>query len=465
MDKFVKVIPIKFDVKDASLREAERKIDIFTKNFQDGMSFDNLKDELESAFESKAMISQIDDLIAELDGLQGAEIDAFRSSLEEYRKQLNPVKSMNDLLETQYDIHKQIEELQKNDSNGENLETLRQISAELESQISLMGTDGQLSILEKRREIEEEIIQLSALDTKEAKEKIKNLQEQAKWLGKTYDISKDEHEGKKDKAFNVATSGLEGLSRNGSVFGSEFSSMTSSFSGVLSGFQKGFIGGLVATGAAFIASLGKTLKEGQEAAEELLGASRMSDSNTRETMFSWGTSRAGAYGVNQAMDIMGFNSQEDFMMADPSEQKRFMEIQTKFANKYLDLKESGLFEEMFESQIEMAEFEKELEEQRAEFYMENQESIMDIKQATLQIQQILIKIFGWLLKVGNPTYTKKNNAATASDALQSYSNSTSNYKTTNVSIDNSFNNQSTSDKSSVENALHDMLNVVDAAIS
>lgn len=464
MDKFTKVIPIKFDVKDASLKEAERKIDNFTKQFQDGMSFDGLKEELETAFESKAMIAQVDELIAELEGLHGAEIDAFRSSLEAYREQLNPVKSMNQLLEAQYELHQQIAELEKDGGSSENLETLRQMSSELESQIALMGTDGQLAILEERRRIEQEILELSALDTKEARDKVKELEQQAKWLGKTYDISKDEHDDKKQTGMDIVKGGVEGLGKNFDVVGSDFSDMTSSLGGILSGFQKGFVGGLVATGAAFIASLGKTLKDGAEAAKELLASNRMSDSGTRETMFDWGTSRAGAYGVNQAMDIMGYSSQEDFMMADPNEQKQFLELQKKFANKYIEMQESGLFEEMLQSQIEMAEFEKELEMQEAEFYMENQESIMAIKEFTMQIQMILVQLFGWITKLGNPKYTKVDTKK-ASDILQSYSTTTTNNKTTSVSIDNSFNNQGISDQSSVENALHQMLNVVDAAIS
>ena len=102
--------------------------------------------------------------------------------------------------------------------------------------------------------------------------------------------------------------------------------------------------------------------------------------------------------------------------------------------------------------------------QEAEFYMENQESIMAIKEFTMQIQMILVKMFGWITKLGNPTYAKVDTKK-ASDILQSYSTTTTNNKTTSVSIDNSFNNQGVSDQSSVENALHQMLNVVDAAIS
>lgn len=459
MDKFTKVIPIKFDVKDASLREAERKIDNFTKQFQDGMSFDGLKEELETAFETKAMIAQVDELIAELEGLHGVEIDAFRSSLEAYKEQLNPVKSMNQLLEAQYELHQQIAELEKEGGSSENLETLRQMSSELESQIALMGDDGQLAILEERRRIEAEILELSNQGTKEARDKIKALKEQVKWLDKTYNIVEraDDTSQKED-----LKSSIENF-KNSDLFG-DFGKMTNDFNSILTGFRTSFIGGLAATGAVFIASLVKTLKDGQEAAKELLASNRMSDSGTRETMFDWGTSRAGAYGVNQAMDIMGYSSQEDFMMADSNEQKQFLEIQKRFADKYIEMQESGLFEEMLQSQIEMAEFEKEIEMQEAEFYMENQESIMAIKEFTLQIQQILIKMFGWILKIGNPTYTKVDTKK-ASDILQSYSTTTTNNKTTSVSIDNSFNNQGVSDQSSVENALHQMLNVVDAAIS
>ena len=91
MDKFTKVIPIKFDVKEASLKEAERKIDNFTKQFQDGMSFDGLKEELETAFESKAMIAQVDELIAELEGLVKL-IAELKSILESDKKLMSVVK-------------------------------------------------------------------------------------------------------------------------------------------------------------------------------------------------------------------------------------------------------------------------------------------------------------------------------------------------------------------------------------
>lgn len=240
---------------------------------------------------------------------------------------------------------------------------------------------------------------------------------------------------------------------------------------MLTGFSKGFIGGLAATGAVFIAALGKTFKEGKEAAEELLDSSRMSSSNTRDTMFEWGTNRAGAYGVNQAMDIMGYTSQEDLMWASSEEQKKFMEIQNKFADKYLEMQESGKFDELLETQIEMAELEKDIQMREAEFYAENEDSIKAIKEASLKIKEVTVKIFGgiskWINNLGfGHDDVAKADTAKATEILQNYATTTNNnQRSTNIRIDNSFNNQAGADQTSVETALSNFFNVVDAAIS
>lgn len=482
LENFTKIIPIKFDVKDASLKEAERKIDVFTKNFQNGMKFDGLKKELETAFESKAMIAQIDELIAELDGLHGAEIDAFRSSLQSYRDQLEPVKSMNQLLESQYDLHQQIVALEKSGDSSENLEVLRQMSSELEKQISMMGTDGQLAILEERRRIEEEILELSVLNTKEAKDKIKALKEQGKWLGKNYKVEKKDNSDIKDKFDDGLSGSIDFVNENASAFGQEFSSMTSNFGSVLKGFNTSFVAGLAAVGTAFIASFADVMKSGQEAAKDLLSSSRLSDSGTRDTMFTYGTDKAGAYGLDTAMEIFGFSSMDDIAFAaedDPKTYEKFMSSVQTFANKYSEMESSGLFDRLLESELEMAIFEKEMQMEQAEFYIENQDNIKAIKKFTMQIQMILVEIFGKLVDglTFNPAEANDDKAEEAlkkyklssgianEASLQEYITSNDNSKNTNVSVNQTYNGSPTSTMPSAERIITDLLNVVDAALN
>lgn len=459
MNEFQKKLILTIEPDKLSLSNTEKEIDLLAKDFSK-TQIDELKKNLVEAFKFSMPEMRMDDFINSDElSLDFADED------------------ISDLLKRQAEVYSKLqEEYGKSIDALNNAEIIRlqEENDRLQSMIDAKGLEGQLQIYEERNRLEEEILELSILDTEEAKKKTEELKKQIDFIDKQYDIfakPEEEKEDSENKALSFAQTGLNTASQYGDFAGSEFTSMTSGLSGVLSGFSKGFLGGLAATGVLFLKSFSDIMKEGEEAARELAESNRMSSRSTRETMFEWGTNRSGAYGISAAMDIFGYQSQEDVMWAsatNPEEFRRFLNVQTTFANKYIELQNSGKLTKMLDAQIEMAELEYEMQIEEAEFYAENIELMKEMKELGLNFKKSMMTILSPIANAINSVAkflgaSSSDSNTRSSDVAAPKAISTSTYS---VKVDNSFNSQSAvaSDKTSLENTLMLMLNAVGANI-
>lgn len=500
MDSYSKMIPIKFVVDDDSLEKAELQIDSLIKDIKISIGSFNkemftsartkteaiiLEPEIMSASSNETQVPKsastkeksFEPVPAKEESKVITKVDSSLSKkMMTNDKSFEPVKfdkkekedrpvSFDDLFTKQFESYKELNRL-KSESTEESktqLEAEQAIYSSLVEQTNQLGVDGQLSLLDKKLDILDDINEYSKLDTKEAKEKIKVLKEQLSYLSKTYKIESDvdKKQKKKQESQQQTKAGLQSIDETltGGKVGSSIKTLTS--------FKTSFLSGLALTGALFIKSLKDVVEDAERAAKELYQSSKISNAETRETMFHWGVDNSDAQSINQANEIFNFDSDEDMFYGfqeNPEVQKKYFTTVTRFAEKYTQLQEAGTFEKMLDYQIEMAELEFDLQQEQAKFYMENIDEIKAIKKFTMDIQIMFTKIFGWLARMFNNEYASQD-ASKAAEILNENTIVNNANKSTNVSIDNSFNNQGVTDKISLESTLTSLLNVVEASLT
>lgn len=338
--------------------------------------------------------------------------------------------SIASILQAQYESYSRIQEMKRHSSRytQEDIENEQQVLETLKQQTAELGTDGQLEILDEKRKLAAQILELSQLDTKESKAKTKELMNQLKYL---------------DKNFKVEDTGAKG-SIKGSMMNVARSLNLTSFIQTLSVFKLGLVAGLVNVGAQFISSMKDMFKDaisdGQQAIGDLLDASRMSSASTRQTMFTWGFNQEQAYGYNQAMSAMGWNSFEDYMYGTDTERNQFYSVMTDFANQYAQLEQSGFFDNLLDQQIGQYELDQEKKIADAEFYKENFEYLKTIQEVQLEWREFWMDLLKPVLQLFHKSEVKADSAK-ADEVLSAYSNNATSFdqrKTYTISLNNSF---------------------------
>lgn len=197
---------------------------------------------------------------------------------------------------------------------------------------------------------------------------------------------------------------------------------------------------LLAAGEVFVDFIKKSWQE----LGDMVSYSTLSNERTRELAFGRGLTGSQAYGYQKAMDIMGFQSEEDLMFASGSQKEKFQELMNKYNEKYTELYDSGFFEKYMEFQYEMEDMKQELMVEVVGFFMENKDTIKTVMNALLRFAKVGIEGFGWIID----NFSGGANAASSSDIIRNYNSSNS----TTIKIDNTFNGVNTSDQSKLLNA-------------
>lgn len=179
--------------------------------------------------------------------------------------------------------------------------------------------------------------------------------------------------------------------------------------------------------------------------KDMLEYSQLSNAHTRELAFGYGFSSSQAFGYDKALQAVGLSSMDDLMYANPQERQQFFEAFEKYSNKYDELYDSGFFEQMQEYQYEMEDFKFEMQMNIVEFFMQNKDTMIDMMEFAIDAAEVIISGFSWLINFLERGHHQSSSerAAAVSDVINSYSTS----KSTNVSIDNTFNNVSSTDRS------------------
>lgn len=183
---------------------------------------------------------------------------------------------------------------------------------------------------------------------------------------------------------------------------------------------------------------------------DMLEYSQLSSARTRELAFGYGFSSSQAFGYERALQAVGLESMEDLMYANQQEQAQFREAFSKYTAKYDELYDSGFFEQLQEYQFEMQDFKFEMQQEVIEFFMNNKDTIMTTMRAVMKTSEFVLTALSKIIEFldSGRIRSSSERSAAVSDIINSYSTS----KSTNVKIDNTFNNVSKSDQSWLANA-------------
>lgn len=193
-----------------------------------------------------------------------------------------------------------------------------------------------------------------------------------------------------------------------------------------------------------VVEFGNIVNDALNELDNMLQYSQFSSSRTRELAFGYGFSSSEAFAYERALEAVGLTSMEDLMYANTQEQKQFREAFTKYSEKYDELYDSGFFEKMQEYQFEMQDFKFEMQQEIIEFFINNKDIIMTVMTSVIEMSEAVLTGFAWLIDFFDRSGARSSSdrAAATSDIISQYSTS----KSTNVNIDNTFNNVSKIDQ-------------------
>ena len=213
--------------------------------------------------------------------------------------------------------------------------------------------------------------------------------------------------------------------------------------------QNPFLKRLKKIGMDFLNDAWDLIKKSVTELNTLLQASRLTDAQTRQTMFRYGFTQAEAYGYQKALGVTGVGSLEELLQfGTESERRLFQEAFTKYTNKYSELYDKGFFTQLLEYNAEMEQFKQDVTLEVVQFIVDNKNEIMLAMKAMIKLSEFTITALGWIVKHwgGGSALSESEKAAAASEAVRSYVTNNSS-KTATINQYNSFNGVNPNDAS------------------
>lgn len=180
-----------------------------------------------------------------------------------------------------------------------------------------------------------------------------------------------------------------------------------------------------------------SFKDGWKEIQNLVNYSTLSNKNFRDLAFTYGFSSAEAYGFDTAKKLLGFESEEDLMYAEPWQQQKFQEVMTKFADNYNTLYDKDFFEKYLDFQYEWAEFKQDMLIDFTKFFISNKDLIKNGMNGILKILEVVNDLANWITdKFGlGSNLTNPNISDTVNNIVNSGYN-----KTVTINQNNNFTN-------------------------
>lgn len=194
--------------------------------------------------------------------------------------------------------------------------------------------------------------------------------------------------------------------------------------------------------------LKETFKQSFEKLNQLLSTAYLSNAQTRENLFMYGMSASESYGLSRALEFVGISDIEDVMWLNADQQKAFQDKLLLETKRYEKLYDSGYFKTLQQFQYDMANFRDDVEYEFMNFFIENKDTIMKLMELTAYSARTGVKILSKLvggIGVGS-TMSDAQRSAQTKELIYGKGN------TTNVNIDNTFNNVAKSDQTWLANA-------------
>lgn len=191
--------------------------------------------------------------------------------------------------------------------------------------------------------------------------------------------------------------------------------------------------GLSNIAKSFLSNLANTFTDAWVELDNMLNSLLLTNSTTRENAFTYGFSAAESYGFETAKQMLGIQSEEDLWYMNSDQQEHFVDIMTKYSEKYSQLYDSGFFDKYLDFQIEMQEFKLDMQMEVIEFFMDNKDTIKKFLEFGMSAMEYIIKFVDWIMGNQGPT-EHEDRIANVNEYLQSYVSST--HQTVNQSFSN-----------------------------
>ena len=208
---------------------------------------------------------------------------------------------------------------------------------------------------------------------------------------------------------------------------------------------------LMQIGQAFLDGLKNVMSDAMEEMKDVLTYSQLTDAQVREQAFTYGFSQSENYAFSQTMDLMGFSSFEDLYYMNSQQQAKFQEKFLEYQERYAELYDSGYFTDMQDFQWEMQEFKEDLTYEVMTWMMDNKETLMNLMEVITEFAMFTIQALGWIVDYfGNQSERSESSRTAATVDIINNNSVASN--STNVKIDNTFNNVDNKDRTWLANA-------------
>lgn len=204
-------------------------------------------------------------------------------------------------------------------------------------------------------------------------------------------------------------------------------------------------------GQAFIEGLKSAFADAWEELGEVLDYSQLTDAKVREQAFTYGFSQSENYAFSQTMELMGFSSFEDLYYMNSQQQAKFQEKFLEYQERYAELYDSGYFADMQDFQWEMQEFKEDITYEVMTWMMDNKETLMNLMEVITELAMFTIEALGWLVDYFG-SQSERSDSARRAETVDIINNNSVSASTTNVKIDNTFNNVDNKDRTWLANA-------------
>lgn len=162
-------------------------------------------------------------------------------------------------------------------------------------------------------------------------------------------------------------------------------------------------------------------------------SSLFTNAAARTTRLQYGLSGSQAYGMTQAMTMLGMRNEEDLMYMNAKQRGAFINIMEKQAAWQAKMEASGVLESIQEFQLDFEMFKQEIAVQFLQWIAENKDELMAAARTVVKVLKVILTVIAKLLTLfSGESLSYGAGSTTLSDAIASGSVSTDNSRNLNL---------------------------------
>lgn len=177
------------------------------------------------------------------------------------------------------------------------------------------------------------------------------------------------------------------------------------------------------------------------------GTSLFQNEQSRQSALTYGLDSANAYALDKALSYMGVSSLEDTAYFNQNQQELFAKKIGQYVDKYNSLNNSGFFQKWDEFRVQFKDFKENMMYDIMQWIMDNKDTIYQGFNALTAIMQAILSMLSGISKAFFIERGQAGINAKTSDIISNYST-----KNNSVTVNNTFNGVTTSNKPELVNA-------------